>query len=48
MTSYRYECNVCGGSEDYNHYRGRKVCPWCGEGVLEFIEEFEVEDDEVL
>ena len=35
---YHFRCNACDASEDFAQYRSNFVCPWCGEGVMEYEE----------
>lgn len=44
---YQYTCNQCGADQEFESYRGSYVCPWCGEGVMQFVEESGEEDEEL-
>lgn len=42
---FRFTCNVCDAMESFAQYRANHVCPWCGEGVMEFEEELDEETE---
>jgi DNA-directed RNA polymerase subunit RPC12/RpoP len=35
---FEYRCSACGATETLKRYRGSHVCPWCGEGVMQYQE----------
>jgi uncharacterized Zn finger protein (UPF0148 family) len=43
--NFVYQCNICDTDDQRNRYQGSFVCPWCGEGVMQFMEEYEEEEE---